>query len=59
MAEYIADGTPEEIGIFRGLAQAPLHFHNAIAELIDNSIAAKNSKFTLIFLKSLKIQIPF
>lgn len=47
MANYIADGTAEETGIFRGLAQAPLYFHNAIAELVDNSIAAKNTKFKI------------
>jgi len=41
----IADGVPEEKGIFRGLAQAPLHFHNMVAELVDNAIAAKEKEF--------------
>lgn len=44
MTKYTADGIPEEDGFFKGLAQIPLYFHNAIAELIDNSIAAKNTK---------------
>jgi hypothetical protein len=43
-----ADGVPDEQGFFQGLAQAPLHFHNAIAELVDNSIAAKDGKFKVI-----------
>jgi len=45
--KVIADGVPDEKGIFRGLAQAPLHFHNAVAELIDNAIAAKPEKFKI------------
>jgi len=46
-AKVIADAVPDEHGIFRGLAQAPLHFHNAVAELIDNAIAEKQEKFNI------------
>lgn len=42
-----ADGVPDEGGFFRGLAQAPLHFHNAIAELVDNAIAARGRGFEI------------
>lgn len=48
VSTVIADGVPDEKGIFRGLAQAPLHFHNAIAELIDNAVAAKQEKFNIL-----------
>ncbi len=41
-----ADGIPDEHGVFQ-LAQAPLHFHNAVAELLDNAIAAKSEKFNI------------
>jgi hypothetical protein len=47
VSKVFADGVPDEKGIFQGLAQAPLHFHNAIAELIDNAIAAKQEKFNI------------
>ena len=40
-----ANGTPDPDGFFRGLAQAPLFFHNAVAELVDNAIAAKEEGF--------------
>src|SRR6266567_1516875 len=43
----LADAVPDERGIFRGLAQAPLHIHNAMAELVDNAIAAKQQKFNV------------
>lgn len=46
-SKVFADGVPDEKGIFRGLAQAPLHFHNAVAELIDNAIAEKLEKFNI------------
>jgi len=42
-----AIGIPDEKGVFEGLAQAPLHFHNAIGELIDNAIAAKSKGFNI------------
>jgi hypothetical protein len=45
--KIIADAVPDERGIFRGLAQAPLHVHNAVAELIDNAIAAKPERFNI------------
>lgn len=47
VSKVFADGVPDERGIFRGLAQAPLHFHNGIAELIDNAVAAKREKFNI------------
>ncbi len=33
-------GIPDEAGTIRGLAQAPLHLQNMVAELIDNALAA-------------------
>lgn len=47
-ATVFANGMPNEQGVFLGLAQAPLHFHNAIAELVDNGIAAKPEKFNIL-----------
>jgi hypothetical protein len=37
---YSTSGTPEAEGTIRGLAQAPLHLHNMVAELVDNALAA-------------------
>src|SRR2546422_9535918 len=48
VSNVFANGVPDEHGVFRGLAQAPLHFHNAIAELVDNSIAAKPGGFNIL-----------
>lgn len=42
-----ADAIPDQEGVFRGLAQAPLHLHNAVAELIDNAIAVKGQGFNI------------
>ncbi len=47
MSLTTADGIPNEEGFFRGLAQAPLHFHNAVAELLDNAIAVKEEGFEI------------
>jgi len=44
----IAKGTPKAGGTFKGLAQAPLHLHNLVAELIDNSINAKPQGFNVV-----------
>lgn len=33
-------GTPHASGTIRGLAQAPLHLQNMVAELVDNALAA-------------------
>jgi hypothetical protein len=33
-------GTPDQVGTIRGLAQAPLHLQNMVAELVDNALAA-------------------
>lgn len=35
-------GIPHEKGTVRGLAQAPLHLQNMVAELVDNALAATN-----------------
>jgi hypothetical protein len=35
------NGVPNAEGLFRGLAQAPIHLQNMVAELIDNALAAK------------------
>lgn len=43
-----ADGIPHEEGFVRGLAQAPLYLHNAVAELVDNAIAAKPAGFHVV-----------
>lgn len=45
--ELFADGVPDEAGFFLGLARVPLHFHDAIAELIDNAIAEKSDGFNI------------
>lgn len=34
------NGTPDPAGTIRGLAQAPLHLQNMVAELVDNALAA-------------------
>ena len=34
------NGMPDQAGTLRGLAQAPLHLQNMVAELIDNALAA-------------------
>lgn len=34
------NSTPNAEGLFRGLAQAPIHFQNMVAELVDNALAA-------------------
>jgi hypothetical protein len=34
------NGIPNAEGLFRGLAQAPIHFQNMVAELVDNALAA-------------------
>lgn len=47
MSVEYADGIPNERGIFKGLAQAPLYFHNAVAELVDNALAAKEKDFNI------------
>lgn len=36
-------GTPDQAGTIRGLAQAPLHLQNMVAELVDNALAAADS----------------
>lgn len=36
----ITNGTPDQAGTIRGLAQAPLHLQNMVAELVDNALAA-------------------
>lgn len=36
-------GTPDQAGTMRGLAQAPLHLQNMVAELVDNSLAASTN----------------
>ena len=35
-------GIPNEAGTIRGLAQAPLHLQNMVAELVDNALAASS-----------------
>lgn len=42
-----ADGIPHPSGVFKGLAQAPLHFQNMVAELVDNAISAKSERFAI------------
>lgn len=39
----ITRGIPHQTGTVRGLAQAPLHLQNMVAELIDNALAATNA----------------
>jgi hypothetical protein len=34
------NGVPDQAGTIRGLAQAPLHLQNMVAELVDNALAA-------------------
>lgn len=34
------NGAPDQAGTVRGLAQAPLHLQNMVAELVDNALAA-------------------
>lgn len=36
-------GNPNQDGTVRGLAQAPLHLQNMVAELVDNALAANNA----------------
>ncbi len=42
-----ARSAPHESGVYRGLAQAPLHLQNMVAELVDNALAAKPSGFEI------------
>src|SRR5260370_1013595 len=41
-------GTPDQAGTVRGLAQAPLHLQNMVAELVDNALAATTGAQTVI-----------
>ncbi|MCJ7457417.1 MAG: ATP-binding protein [candidate division Zixibacteria bacterium] len=45
--ELRANSSPDESGFYKGLAQAPLHFNNMVAELIDNAISAKDKDFNV------------
>src|SRR5690348_17214943 len=38
-----ADALPDAEGTILGLAQAPLHMHNLVAELVDNALAASKA----------------
>jgi hypothetical protein len=37
------NGIPNAEGLYRGLAQAPIHFQNMVAELVDNALASAQS----------------
>src|SRR5271168_24544 len=41
-------GTPDQAGTVRGLAQAPLHLQNMVAELVDNALAATTAAQSVI-----------
>ena len=45
--KHNANSTPNENGTYNGLAQAPLHFNNMVAELIDNAISTKDKDFNI------------
>lgn len=40
-------GVPDEAGTIRGLAQAPLHLQNMVAELVDNALASSTGQQTV------------